>query len=424
MIAVVVVGAVSVVPFSQWRARDALSKRKAGAAIRWLAVSQWFDSKNAETAFLLARAYRKQGEMDRVAQHLQRALDLGCPPDRVHREELLAQAQSGNLDEIEKRLAKLFVDPQGDAVEICEAYVNGCMRNYRFAEAHKVLNLWQADFPDDPQPHFLRARIFEHFSRFDRAKSEYSRVLEKHPGHAPAAYSLARVTLTQNKPNVALEYYRLCEANMSNKGPARVGIAACLRRLKKTDEARRILQQVSRQPPEELAAAFQDVGDKEEISRTAVNAELGRLELSAGNLDEAARRLRMALEDNPRDWQIRYSLATALQRSEKTDEAKSHFDRVRRTKAALGKVDDSLVALMTNPGDVESRYLLGKIYLEYLSEDQGVVWLRSVLHYDAAHRPTHRALAEYYRSKAKDDPRYAELAETHDRLAGDGGDTD
>ena len=79
---------------------------------------------------------------------------------------------------------------------------------------------------------------------------------------------------------------------------------------------------------------------------------------------------------------------------------------------------------MTNPSDVESRYTLGKVYLEYLSEDQGVVWLRSVLHYDAAHRPTHQALAEYFRSKAKEDPRYAELAEEHSRLAAEADDAD
>lgn len=421
---VAVMGAVSAVPFSQWRARCALTGRKVGVALHWLAVAEWFDPKNPDTAFLRARAYRKLGEMERVAQQLQHALDLGCPPERVRREQSLALAQSGSLDEVEKQLVDMFVDPRGDEAEICEAYVNGCMRNYRFAEAHKILNLWEADFPGDPQPNFLRARIFEHFSRFDRATSEYLRALEKHPGHAPAAYGLGRVALTQDKPGEALKYYRLCETNMSRKGPARVGIAACLRRLERTDEARRILRQVSRLPPESLAAAFRDVGDKRETSRTAVDAELGRLELAAGNFDNAARLLRKALEGNPRDWQIRYSLATALQRLGETDEAKSEFDRVRNTKAVLGKVDDCLVALMTDPGDVESRYTLGEIYLKYLSEDQGVVWLQSVLHYDVGHVPTHRALAEYYRSRANADPRFAKLAEEHSHLAAEGQDAD
>jgi tetratricopeptide (TPR) repeat protein len=211
---------------------------------------------------------------------------------------------------------------------------------------------------------------------------------------------------------------------MSNKGPARVGIAACLRQLQRPDEARGILHGVRRQPPDELAAAFRDVGDSAEISRTAVNAELGRLEFSAGNFEEAARWLEAALADNPRDWKVRYSLATALQRLRKTDEAKRHFDRVKQTKDALVKADNCLDQLRRKPEDVESRYVLGTVFLEHVSEEQGVVWLLSALSYDAGHQPTHRALAEYYGSKAKEDPRYRELAERHSRLAGGGRDAD
>jgi Tfp pilus assembly protein PilF len=46
--------------------------------------------------------------------------------------------------------------------------------------------------------------------------------------------------------------------------------------------------------------------------------------------------------------------------------------------------------------DVEKRYRVGTILMEYGSPEEAAVWLRTALEIDPRHEPSHRALFDYY----------------------------
>jgi tetratricopeptide (TPR) repeat protein len=280
-----------------------------------------------------------------------------------------------------------------------------------------VLDVWQADFPRDPLPHLLRGRVYEHLGNWGLAEKEYLAALAQEPKHAATAYNLARLYLSQNKPEKALEYYRLCDAATHGGAPARIGIAHCLRLLEQPEEARALLEAVLSEDSAQRELQFRAVGEPAEAAHTAAEAQLGQLELVARNYAEAVRWLEPAVTANPRDWKVRYALATALRSLGRTAEADAHLARVQEIKAALKTLDTGLDALQGDPANVEVRYQIGMVFLKHLSENQGLVWLHSVLTYDPRHAATHRALAEYYGAKAAENPQFAALAQEHRHLA-------
>jgi tetratricopeptide (TPR) repeat protein len=148
-------------------------------------------------------------------------------------------------------------------------------------------------------------------------------------------------------------------------------------------------------------------GDPE---NTKAALELARLDVEEGKYDQALRRLRLLHQREPGDFDIRYALATALRGLGHNDEAHRHFDAVIFAREQLQKA--VIMAEQPDP-DVETRYQVGVIYLEYGVPKNGIFWLRSVLNQVPNHAPTHRALADYYEGKSAEDPSYRELASFH-----------
>jgi len=58
------------------------------------------------------------------------------------------------------------------------------------------------------------------------------------------------------------------------------------------------------------------------------------------------------------------------------------------------------------------------MFLSYISERQGLVWLQSALHLDPQYQPAHAALARYYRSLEPATEESQRLAERHAAAAG------
>lgn len=405
------------VAFGIWRAQSLLRSRDADEAIDWLVWGQSADPTNAQIEFLLARSYRRLNRTEEAVEHLNQARVFEHPSEELRREAILIDAQRGHLNDVKGAFADLFVDPGGDGVDICEAYVVGCIQNYAFAEAQTVLGIWKKDFPKDAQPHFLHARILEHLFSFGDAKTEYRSALQKKQDHAGAAYGLARLALTEEDATTALEFYQMCRDAMHRVGPAEVGIAASLRRLERLEEAREVLLRVKSVPADELKLAFLSVGDTTEDAQVAVQSELGEVECAAGNHEKAVEYFLDALNRNPRAWRIRFSLATALQRSGRAAEAKPHFERFQAAKDALELCHMHILKLRDDPAITESRYELGRAFLEHISERQGLVWLNSVLTYDPKHGPTHELLADYFESQASENETFRDLARMHRQLA-------
>lgn len=410
-------GRTAAVSVIHWRARVNLASREPERALDWLRFGARLDPTDGETLFLRARANRKLGRMDKVRDLLAAAWKAGYDPRRIDREQWFAAAQTGSVKDLERHLSQLFVESGDDVAEACEAYVNGCILNYRFDEARTILGLWESDFPRDPLPHFMRARVLEHLNQWDEAEAEYHRTLELQPRHAAAAYGLARLAMMNKKTEEALQYYRQCESDSQHKGPAQVGIAHCLRLLNRPREARVILQDVLTRPTDELETAFRQVGEPAERAHTAAQVELGLLELAEKNYEQAVEWLRPAVAADPFNWRSRYELAMALRGLGRRSEAEAEFARVNQTKAALDRLDDAMDDLRADPKSADLRFTIGEIFLKHISENQGLVWLQGALYFDPTHAPTHRLLAEYYERNADQDPRFAAAARQHRQLA-------
>jgi tetratricopeptide (TPR) repeat protein len=408
-------GALALAPMSL--ARQAMQRRDSDKAEQWIRMAEWLHGDVAERELLHARLARRRGDLRTMEYHLKKAGLAGADQQRLFRERALAAAQAGQLREIETTLIEWLQEADPDSAEICDAYINGLAMQGRLSDAHMFLDGWQADFPNDPEPHLRRGRIAEHELDWESAEKQYRTALSKSPIYPPALYALGRLLRERKRPEEALPFYRSCVAHdAKTAAAANVGVASCLRLTGKIAEARNLLQGVLSQTDAQRAEAYIRVRDKPAGDPAAF--ELGKLESDETNYQHAEKWLRQSLAANPRDLEARYALGVALQRLGRVEEAKRELEQVSRVRAKLAEIDPLHDRLGSNPADVQARYQIGVTYLEHQSELVGVYWIQSALAYDPDYAPAHRALGEYYAARSRESKDYAHLAEFHQNKAG------
>ncbi len=377
-------------------ARKCLRTHQVDEALVWLEAAEAHNSDDAEVQFLMARTHRRRGAFELCRRHVQEAWRLGFPVQRLEREQWLALAQSGQIDEAEPHLDELLADPQGDVQEICDAYVAGYLRVYRFDPALELLDAWQADFPKDPQPLFWRARIWEHTFADHKAVDLYREAVELAPYRTDLRSDLAALLSERREFDEAEEHFRHCAKEAPDNIEILAGWGNCLLEQQQTDRARKLFSQALEKDPTHFQALYG----------------LGRLELRAGEKHEALKWLELAYEQNPKHSRMRFALASALRDTGQTQAAKAHYQYYTDAKKALDELDDLMGQVFNEPDLVETRYQVGMKLIEYVSSVQGAIWLQSVLQLDPSHAPTHEALAAHYAEQDKPD-----VAEKHRRLA-------
>lgn len=377
---------------------SALGTRNYDRALFWADRANRGNSGDAEAEFLLGRIARKQGRMDDFSKHSRRAETLGFDRERIRRERILSDAQTGNIERTREDLPRLLMDQQGDGAEICEAFSNCLLINGVEDEAKKLIELWSAAFPHDPHPDVLHGRLAEFHTRPNDAERHYHAALKKSQNYPPALFGLARTLGELNRWQEAAELYQV-GLKMPLPGPAQYGLARCLRNLGREDEAFELLQAAAAIPAEQYSAALRDLGEPTENDSLAT--ELGTLEANRGHTAEAVRWLQRALDYNPKHRAARYQLAKALQANGDSDQAQPHFDYLNALETKLKQIDRLHDDLIANPENVETRYQLGLLSLDALSEQAGVFWLRSVLARQPDHQGAKSALLQHFSSPAK-----------------------
>ncbi len=405
--------------WSLQRCARAIATRDYPTAISWLQRSTWLGPTTTRSRFLQARLDRKLGRFDQFAHSLEQAKAAGVDSQHLALEQLLAVAQTGNLGVLESRLGKLLVEQNDQAAEICEAFVLGCMQNYRFPEAEKILDVWQADYPEDPEPHYLRGRILEHATEYDSAEQEYREAFRIQPRHAAAAFNLGRLLTTRQKPEEAKVLYALCAGLLKHPHPAWVGLGRSERSLGHADAARHWLTKaLDGQDRPEVLEVYRWLGEPAESAKAQAAQELGQLELDQQHFSEAVRWFEQAIAANPRDWKVRHGFATALRSDGQTERALKEFETVSAQRAAWQHIDKLFDQLQLDPKSATVRTQIGAAFLEHFSENQGLVWLNSALAYDPECREVHRILAEYFEAHLAGNPHYADLAKQHRQKLG------
>jgi len=60
------------------------------------------------------------------------------------------------------------------------------------------------------------------------------------------------------------------------------------------------------------------------------------------------------------------------------------------------RLDECFDQLQSDLNNADLRAEIGQIFLEHISENQGIVWLKNALYYDPHHQRAKQALADYY----------------------------
>lgn len=394
------------------KVRAALARYDHDRAEYWLQIAGWAGADRGEREFLSARIARRRGELKQMDAALRAAERFGVDHVRAEREQMLAAAQTGQLDPVESAIQKWLTDPGTETAEICAAYANGLTMQGRIADAQLILKGWDKDDPTDPESAYRLGRIQEHLLAQDQAEQEYRRALERDPHYPAVTFALGRLLLDRKRPEEALPLFHSCREHLPAAAlAASVGEAMCLKSLGQVAEARQILERAVQVDETTRLDSYAAVREMPEINLAAF--ELGKLESAEGNFAAAEPWLRQTVEADPRNMDARYAWAVALRGLRRTDDAQREFEHVTKVREALHESDRLYDRLSDKPDDVEARYKIGLAYLEYRSEKAGVYWLQSVLQFDPHHAPTHRALAEYYERHAAEQPAYSALAAHH-----------
>lgn len=406
-------GVLSAPSVLHWQAGRALEQRRLLSAERLVERWRWIAPGSREAAVVQLRVSRKLGDVARYETVEQEARRLGVTAERLERERWLLEVQAGVLSDGPARLTTLLNDARNDGREICEAFVNGYVLNYQVDDALVLIDAWRGDFPNDPMPWLVLGRIEEHRGNVEQSEEHYRQALKTDPRFASAAYNLARLKLTRTAVNEARLFYEQAAAALELPQPAQVGLAHCDRLQNRLDDAERRLKEVLAEEPDRLALAYRLVGDPLESGQAAPWMERGQLELAQNKPAEAVQTFQTVLARHPHNQAIRFQLANALRASGLLDEAEREYARVRTAKEQLAQLTPILTRVRENPRDPQARAELGALFLQHLSEPQGLVWLRSALDLDPSCQTAHAALAGYYDQTAATDADAAQRAAWH-----------
>jgi cytochrome c-type biogenesis protein CcmH/NrfG len=373
-------------------ARQALADRDYPQALAQLEKAEQLDANRGETAFLLARTYRHLGKLEELQKWLARARVLDYPPRRLELEQLLLQAQNGRMKEAAPELPRLLTEfSETDGAEICEAYVSGFFANYSFAEALRLAEVWQQDYPNDPQPWFSLGLYEAHAGSDPKAVAAFRKALELAPRRDDIRRYLAEALVDEELYEEAEQHIRYLLQRNPNDTDMATALGHCLLEKGDVAGARRQLEEVLKRDPQGYPPRMM----------------MAQIELKDQKPEAAITWLEALVKERPKEYRLRFLFATALQQSGRGSEAAEHLEFVGRAQAALGRARNMMDQAKEDPGDIASRLEIGQTLLKYDSPDDGASWLRNVLELDPTNAAAHRALAEYYSSAKKDDQRAA-----------------
>ena len=365
-------------------ARQALEDRNYPQALAALQRAELLDSNQGETAFLLSRTYRHLGQFEELQQWLARARVLGYQPRRIELEELLLLAQNGRMKDAAPHLPRLLTEfSETDGAEICEAYVSGFFANYNFAEGLRLAEVWQQDYPRDPQPYFSLGLYEAHAGSDKKAVDAFRRALELAPRRDDIRRYLAEALVDEEQYEEAERHVRELLRRNPNDTDMATALGHCLLEKGDVTAARQQLLEVLQKDPQGYAPRMM----------------MAQIELKDQRPAAAIDWLEPLVRERPKEYRLRFLYATALQQSGRGDEAGEHLEFVGRAQAALGRARNLMDQAKEDPQDVPSRLEIGQTLLKYDSPDDGASWLRNVLELDPRNAEAHRSLADYYTAK-------------------------
>lgn len=368
-----------VASFAHWRGRVALDARQLDAAYSWFALADHFDSGHGVHEFAMARVERLRGRSDRMQAHLDSAVRDGLARERAHREQILAQAQSGHIHQVERALSVMLMSPGDDGPTICEAMASGYLAVFRLSEAMAILEGWSRDYPSDPQPMVVRGLYFSQRQAWAQAAAEFEKALDLAPRRDDVRVHWAEALRNLHRLDLAREQFERASKTLAGSPAVWVGLGRCHMEAGRLTEAGKAFEEAIRISPDSWDGRFW----------------LGKLLATEGDHARAVPMLEAAYRERPFEPDVRYSLALALQAAGQSDEARRHFDYIAAQQKAQSELRNKLEVLERDPSRIELRYEIGMILMEYGNPQEGVNWLQSVLDIEPEHAGALAAVKRY-----------------------------
>jgi tetratricopeptide (TPR) repeat protein len=346
-----------------------------------------------------AREARRAGDYPAAEKYLREYQERQGATRDFPLERAFLQAQRGDLAPVERVLRSL-IDKKEHPQDLLalEALGRGYLETYHIAEALDCFRQWVDRDPKNAQALFWRGEVKRRLPNPAGALEDYDQALKINPKYDEARLRRAQVWLEEERVEDALKDFRHLRKQQPDNPEVLLGLARC-RLLRGEDEAAR----------EQLTGLL-----KKEPQFFAALVELGKLELRANNPAQAERWLRKALRLQPSDHQAGYLSYLCLTRLGKGAEARKQLARLRQITEDTRRLEKALRGIGTKSSDdPQARCEIGVLCLRLGRVKEGLLWLRDALQADPRHRPTHRALAEYYHKSGK-----KELAAKHRQLAG------
>lgn len=384
-------------------AKRAISKREPAKALEWLKIAAAFGHRHGEIDFLQSRCYRKLGNVEGFRTAILSASRRGYRQQDLEREQLLLQAQTGRMKEVDDRISQIFQTAGEDTAEVCEAYVSGLLLNFRQAEALRVIDSWSQDYPDDPFPQFVRGRIHQNANQPQEAEKSYRRALEIAPKNSEVRMQLAELLIQAKRIDEALSILRSLTNDSKLRDLAWLRIAKCSRIQGDAAARQQALGEIKL--PEQLPPGDYDL-------------ELGLLELDQQRFEVAVTHLQRSKLLQPGSTETSHALAQALRAAGRKEEGDREALFVAEAQAELQRSDTLQNELSEDFNNLDRRLEIGRILLTYGDPARGRAWVQSVLNASPSHRRANQMLADHYETLGQTSAKYAELAKQYRERAG------
>lgn len=340
-------------------------------------LEQYLVERPADThaRLLAARAAREVRAYGDARKHLSRCRTDGGEAEAIDTEEALIEVLLGDPTPVPSLRERARRDDDL-ALVVLEVLIQFDLDTYQLGSALNGFTRYLERRPNDLHARLGRGFVWERFLNFADAVEDYRAAVAAHPGNDRARTKLAETLLVAGTPDEALTHFQWLADRWPDRPPVRLGLARCYRKLSRSEEAVRLLDDLLLEYPTHGETLW----------------ERGDLELERGKPVAAEPLLRKAAEQRPFDRRVQYSMFRCLLGLERPVEAEIYNSRVQQLDSDLIRLNAIRTEVMKRPDDVALRCEGGLLFLRNGEREEGRRWLQLALRLDPGNEAARKAL--------------------------------
>ena len=355
--------------------------------------------KTGEIEFLRARAYRHLSMPERAKEQLDFANQLNFDSQTLDYENMLVDAQMGELDVAEKHFDEILKSGKVDASEVIAAFCYGNLIKMQFRKVGALVAAWMQSEPDNGMPYTFLGMLAQYNQDWKSARTAFEEAQKRSPNLPTAIFGEAETLLKLDEFDKAVPLYRKYLETRSDNFDAQRGLAEALLGSNQSEEALKMLEM------------FIANGERSFDIRML----LGRTQFDLGKVDEAIKTLAPLRELWPDDIDLNYTLARAYSQNGQDALADPLFAKTEEGRAIMKDFDIRMRQASQEPENAQLRFELGRLLMNYSSREEGRVWLQGAIQLKPDLIPALQEMEKYY-SKKGDTPNAVSFRQALQRL--------